>query len=245
MIVYDKLHNAFESDLFNEVIVSSGFTTRETGDGRSVEIIQSYLRINQILFKELVIPQQIHSANIAVYAETHQDIVYIPDTDGVVTKEKGVALIIRSADCLPILYTDTDAGVIAASHNGWRGTLKNIGLNIIQAMIKIGANIDNIKVSVGPGIGACCYDISEELYYEFMGVNEDEMGAFQRHAGKRFLNLLKMNYALLLKYGIQPQHIDFFPFCTQCDRERFFSYRRDHKKHPDQFGEMFSYIVRN
>ena len=125
MIYLNSFNKTFISSKLEDVSLSSGFTTRETGDSRNIEIILSSLRINQIIFKKLVVAEQIHSSNVEYY-ETHdnQIVEIIPETDGVVTSEKGVVIAVRTADCIPILYADINAGIIAISHNGWRGTLK-------------------------------------------------------------------------------------------------------------------------
>lgn len=245
MIYFNSLSNTYSSTKMESTSLSIGFTSREVGDGRDIETILSFLRINQVIFKTLVVAQQIHSSNIIFYEEASQGVVFLPDTDGIVTTEKGTVLAVRTADCVPILYYDPKSGLIGVSHNGWRGTLKKISSHIIEKMVEKGAKKEHIIVALGPGIGGCCYEINEDLYFEFMGEFEDEMGAFGMHGGKRHLNIAKINFELLKKEGINPKNIDFFPFCTMCNKDKFFSFRRDHKKHPEKFGEMFSYIVRN
>jgi len=245
MIYFNSLSNTYSSTKLESPSLSVGFTTRDVGDGRDIETILSFLRINQVIFKTLVVAQQIHSSNIAFYEGGNGSVVFLPDTDGIVTLEKGTVIAVRTADCIPVLYCDQESGLIGVSHNGWRGTLKRISVHIIEKMVEKGAKKENITTVLGPGIGGCCYEIDENLYFEFMGEFEDEMGAFSMHGGKRHLNLAKMNFEILKKEGINPKNMDFFPFCTMCNKEKFFSFRRDHKKHPEKFGEMFSYIVRN
>lgn len=246
MIYLNALSNTFSSTKLEDVSLSAGFSTRELGDGRNSEIILSGLRINQIIFKKLIVAEQIHSTNIAYY-ESHdnQIIEVISETDGVITSEKGVVIAVRTADCIPVLYADIETGMIGVSHNGWRGTLKRISTRMIEKMTEKGAKKDNIVVVIGPGIGSCCYDVDDERYYSFMEEFEEDMGAFSMRGGRRHLNLTKMNYEIVKSSGIKAENIDFFPFCTVCNKQRFYSYRRDHKKHPEKFGEMFSYIVRN
>ena len=112
-------------------------------------------------------------------------------------------------------------------------------------MEKIGAQKKDIVAVLGPGINSCCYDVSEERYYDFMAEFEDDFGAFPVRMGKRHMNLLKLNFELLIKFGLNKKNIDFFPFCTMCNKGHFFSYRRDYHKQREKFGEMFSYIGLN
>jgi YfiH family protein len=246
MIYHSSFNNTFLSSLLDNASLTSGFTTREAGDGRNIDTVISNLRINQVIFKKLVVAEQIHSANVERYESHDNQIVeVVPETDGIVTAEKGVLVMVRTADCIPILYADIGTGIIAVSHNGWRGTLKRISAKIIDTMTEQGAKREQIIAAIGPGIGLCCYDIDEERYYTFMEEFESDLGAFSIRGGRRHLNLSKMNFEILKMSGVKAEHIDFFPFCTSCNKNTFFSYRRNHKKHPEQFGEMFSYIVRN
>ena len=65
---------------------------------------------------------------------------------------------------------------------------------------------------------------------------------FHRHQGKLHLNLALLNYLQTKELGVPEKNIDHFPFCTRCDKKRFFSFRRDKKQ---DYGEMFSFIVMN
>lgn len=246
MIYYNALNKTYASSFIDDPRLSSGFATREAGDGRNIETALSFLRISQVIFRKLVVAGQIHSANVALYESSdHKLVDSIEDTDGIVTREKEVALAVRTADCVPLLYSDTEAGVIGVSHNGWRGTLKNISKNMLDTMERAGARRDRIKVALGPGIGACCYDVDEDRYFQFMEEYETDFGAFSLRGGKKHLNLTKLNWEILKRDGVKPENIDFFPFCTSCNRNRFYSFRRDYKMHRDKFGEMLSYIVLN
>lgn len=246
MIYLNILNNTFTSSLFDGQSNESGFTTRMAGDGRHIDTVLSLLRLNQIIFKKLVLAEQIHSANSTIFRNTNSlPVERIAETDALVTREKGVVLAVRTADCIPVIYIDREAGVAAVSHNGWRGTLKGISKHVIRQMCDEGASLGRIRVAIGPGIGACCYDIDEDRYYQFMEEFEDDFHAFSMRAGRRYMNLLKLNFEILKRAGVGGRNIDFFPFCTSCDKNRFYSYRRDFRKNRDKFGEMFSYIVLN
>ena len=151
MIYFNSLNKTFVSNKLDDVSLSSGFTTKDAGDGRNIETVLSNLRINQIIFKKLVVSEQIHSANVEYYESHDNQIVeIIPETDGVITSEKGVGIAVRTADCIPILYADRSAGIIAVSHNGWRGTLKKISAKIVGKMAEHGAKREQIIAVIGP-----------------------------------------------------------------------------------------------
>ena len=116
----------------------------------------------------MVIPEQIHSVNIEVFeSKSKENLEKISETDGVITKEKGVVLTVVTADCSPLVFGDKTNGIVGISHQGWRGSVKRMAQKMLDRMIKIGASIETIKVAIGPSIGECCYDVDEDRYYEF------------------------------------------------------------------------------
>jgi polyphenol oxidase len=245
MITYNSSLKIFSSSKINSSEVISGFGTKDLGDAKKPEPIIMFLKTNNISYKSLVVMQQIHSINIHIYNKIQDsgDYQVIEDVDGLVTKEKDVVLVARTGDCVPIIYSDEKNNIIGISHQGWRGSVKKMVQKMIQTMLDLGAQIQYLKIAIGPSIGACCYEISDDLYYEFLDeLNGYSEKIFTHRHGKWHLNLLLLNYLLCLDMGIDKNHIDFFPFCTRCDKKRFFSYRRDKKQ---DFGEMMSFIIRN
>lgn len=223
----------------------SGFTTSDAGDMRKIQIVEDFFRDRDIVTRKIVMLEQIHSVNVSVPDSLHLgDVELLEEADGVVTNEKGAILVVRVADCVPVLFHDPAAGVIGASHNGWRGSEKNMMKHMIQKMESLGAHAANIRIAFGPAIGECCYTVDMDRYVLFMEEMERfEKHIFRPHGGGFHLNLTRLNYELALESGVQKSHIDTFPFCTSCDSKRFFSYRRQYKKHPEQFGEMMGYIM--
>ena len=212
---------------------------------RKIQIIRDFFQQSEIIPRKIVILEQIHSINVSVPDELHLgDVEILDECDGVVTKESGVALAVRTADCVPLLYYDPIKKIIGASHQGWRGSAKNMVRNMIAKMQEFGSHPLDIRMSIGPAIGSCCYTVDTDRYVLFMEEMERfEKLIFKPHGGGFHLNLARLNYELALEAGIQPRNIDHFPFCTSCDDERFYSYRRQYKKHPDQFGEIMAYIL--
>lgn len=246
MIYYNSQQQTFLSTKLEDIRLSSGFTARDVGDARSIGDILSYLRLNKVLFRKLVVAEQIHSVNVVFYeSDNNKEVEVLSETDGIITLEKSVVIGVRTADCIPVLYYDQKTGIIAVSHNGWRGTLKNISRRVIKTMTEHGAQKENIITVMGPAIGACCYNIDADRYHQFIEEFETDFDSFRSSGSSYYLDLTKLNYHLLMEAGIQKKHIDFHPFCTFCDKQRFFSFRRDYKKHSDKFGEMFSFITIN
>ena len=244
MIKYDNNLKIFYSSLINDDLYFGGFGTKALGDGRKTNLIFDFFKKNNFSFKKVVILEQIHSTNIVFFESNSYNVLEkITDTDGVITKEKKVILVVRNADCLPLVFVEKETGLIGISHQGWRGSIKRMAKKMVDKMVELGGKKEKIIVGFGPAIGQCCYHIDEERYYqfkqEFDGYSDK---IFSYPQGKIFLNLSLLNYLLLLNEGVSEKNIDFFPFCTKCDKNRFFSFRRDNKKN---YGEMFNFIFKN
>lgn len=213
---------------------------------RRIENIRTFFSSANLFPKTIVIPEQIHSVNIAVFdpskEQTHP-IEILEDTDAILTSSAHVALIVRTADCVPVIFIDKEKNILGISHQGWRGTLKKLVSLVIKKMKDLGSKPEDIRVSIGPSINECCYRIDEDRRYEFLSeFNGYSNKVLLARRGQTYLNLPLLNYLLLVEEGVRKEAIDYFPFCTSCDEERFFSYRRDHKKN---YGNMLHFIIRN
>lgn len=246
MIQFDSNLNIFYSSLIADKTFSCGFTTKICGDMRRTENIDAFFSSANLFPKTIVLPEQIHSVNIAVFnppKEQAHPIEILEDTDAVLTDLPHVALIVRTADCVPVIFIDKKKSILGISHQGWRGTLKKMVCLVIKKMKDLGSKPEDIRVSIGPSINDCCYSIDEDRRYEFLSeFNGYSNRVLFARRGQTYLNLPLLNYLLLVEEGVRKEAIDYFPFCTSCDEERFFSYRRDHKKN---YGNMLHFIVRN
>ena len=147
--------------------------------------------------------------------------------DAMVTAQARVPVSIRTADCYPILLADMRNRAVAAVHAGWRGTAARIVVRTIEEMrARFGTDAADLCVAIGPGIGGCCYEVGVEVARQF---------GLER-AGK--IDLAEMNHRLLVENGVAAGRIEVLGGCTQCDAERFHSFRRD----KESAGRMVSYI---
>lgn len=244
MILYNSDLKIFSSTLINDNSYFSGYSNKSLGDARQVENIMNFFTNNSVNYSSLVILSQIHSTNIDILRDhkTAEKIMNIEDTDGVITRIKGVILSIRNADCLPLLFVDKTTGYIGISHQGWRGSLKKMVIKMVDTFLSLGSRIGDLKCSLGPAIGSCCYDIDDERYFSFLEeFNGYSDKIFSRNKGRWHLNLSLLNYLQLISIGVKKEHIDFFPFCTKCDKNRFFSRRRSKS---NDFAEMFNFVMK-
>jgi len=147
--------------------------------------------------------------------------------DALVTRQAGVAVSIRTADCFPILLVDRDTRAVAAIHAGWRGTAAGVVTSTLALMRgEFETEAANVLAAIGPGIGKCCYEVGVDVAQQF-GMGQ---------AGK--LDLAVENRNRLIAAGLKPDNIQFVGGCTFCNPAQFFSWRRDH----DRAGRMISFI---
>ena len=143
--------------------------------------------------------------------------VYQPltEADGLVTRTPELALMVFSADCVPILLEGE--GVVAAVHAGWRGTVKGIAAKAVKEM---GCPPEKVRAWIGPAIGPCCYQGGEEVRSAMRRLLGGEAEAFI--IGDR-VDLKGFNRRLLERSGVE--RIDVSPVCTMCSHETYWSHR--------------------
>ncbi len=175
---------------------------------------------------------QAHTSKCITVDDTHRGVgttrpKFDFGVDGLVSKTKNLLLSVRTADCVPVLLFDPKKQVCAAIHAGWRGTVGNIVGNGVREMTFHGCDPKEILAAIGPCIGACCYQVGEEVYQAFLQKG-DFSSCFtpDKEAGKYLLDLTSANRLFLLQAGLTEDHIDEARVCTQCHGEYFFSHRR-------------------
>jgi len=169
--------------------------------------------------------------------------------DALITRSSGVALAMSSADCVPLLFYDPVERVAGLAHAGWRGTARGIAAITIHAMREqFGCSPTNIRVGIGPSIGPCCYEVSEDVRGYFMGrqafdpdptdarylklIRESSVFHMKRIHGHDSLrlDLWETNRNQLLMVGVLLEHIESSEVCTSCKKAHFFSHRAEHGK---------------
>ncbi|WP_242345307.1 peptidoglycan editing factor PgeF [Anaeromyxobacter terrae] len=155
------------------------------------------------------------------------------EADGVVSVAAGVAACVSVADCVPVLVADPDGGAVAAIHAGWRGTIGLAAAEGVRALELEGADPARLVAAIGPSIGPCCYEVSSELAERFrarFGAEVVRGGAAVR------LDLWRANLLALEEAGVCAERVDVLGRCTACERELFFSHRRDAGRTGRQVG---------
>jgi hypothetical protein len=174
----------------------------------------------------LVFPKQIHS-------DTIQFLDRAPDSrpvgDALMTRLPHLLLMIRTADCLPVIMVDPSRRAIAAVHCGWRGTAKRLLEHVVQGFEeRYQCRAADLLVAFGPCIGRDCYEVGEDVREIFVREGYPS-SVFQSKdgAGPKFLlDLRAANRWLLQGRGVPGANIFEVTTCTHCHKD-YYSYRRD------------------
>lgn len=189
----------------------------------------------------LVSLYQVHGREVVVVGEDY-DIAQRPKADGLVTRRRGIALGILSADCAPVLFADMQADVIGACHAGWRGAIAGVTDATIDAMIALGAKRERIKAAIGPCIGQVSYEVSDPFRDEFLAADTGNAAFFTagRREGHWQFDLPAYLMQRLQRGGVAAENLD---IDTCSDLDRFFSYRRMTLLKEADYGRQVSAIA--
>ena len=175
------------------------------------------------LRKNLYLLKQVHSARVRTLTE-YPDNNEPVEADAMVTRLPVLALGILTADCTPILLADPEAGVIGASHAGWRGAVDGICGATVDAMVALGATPQNIIAAIGPTISGANYEVGERFKADFLALQPDGAGHFFVPPGKPVhFDLPRFVEAQLRQSGIGT--IERVGGCTYAEPDRYFSHR--------------------
>lgn len=180
---------------------------------------------------------QIHSAKAhSITAPPSQP----PEGDALATKTAGLALMIITADCAPVVFADSEAGVIGAAHAGWRGAVGGIIEATLDAMRALGATPQNTTAIIGPAIQQPSYQVGAELREEALKADAAAEQCFINDDNKKYLfDLTGYVARRLTQRGIQHFAL---PHDTYTDAENFFSHRRRTHQAEADSGRLMTLI---
>ena len=196
--VYEK--KILRSDFLSDI--NAFFTTRDGFD---------FKKLNS---RRVLSPTQTHSDNVAFVNSATE----YPNTDGLILTNSEDTIFLRFADCTPLIFYDKKQKIAAVSHAGWRGTAQRIGVKTIK---KMQSNPNDIIAVIGPAISICCYEVSEEVKDTLLATVKQTDGLYEN----RNVDLKSINAQQLREIGVQ--EIDICPYCTSCDNDLFYSYRKE------------------
>lgn len=195
--------------------------TDSNGGDRPENTRENIARIMRAMgIEKLWTPRQVHGDAIAVVdgAMPSQEI----EADAVIVTTPGLAVGVRTADCLPIIVADPSGSAAAVIHAGRRGAELAITAKTIAMMAgRFNCDPSNLRAAVGPGIRRCCYEVDFATAERF----DSRCGG---RSGK-YLDLASANMRQLTAEGVNPENVTDCGICVSCQSRSFFSYRRDGK----------------
>jgi len=221
--------------------------SRSVGDDEAA-VVQNLARIYASLGlapEQVATAHQVHSNRVAIV--TAQDGgQLVPATDGLVTDTPGLALLLRFADCQPIILYDPARRALGLVHAGWRGLAQGIARRAVETMQEaFGTKPSDLLAGLGPAIGPCCYtvgdDVASALGYALPDwrkvmtldpgpMRRDLPGSERRDLSPGTawrLDLPAANAQQLAAAGVRVRHIEQAGLCTACHKDEFFSHRGD------------------
>jgi polyphenol oxidase len=171
--------------------------------------------------------RQVHCADVfEVRREYGVPLSDWPEADIAVTDDPSVALSVRAADCVPILLADRRRGAVSAVHAGWKGTAAGAAIAAVQSLTsRYHTRPADVVAAVGPSIGPCCYEVSEELAGHFS--SHADASTWFTPGEKPHLNLWRATRDQLARAGVPAEQIHVCELCTFDHPALFHSYRRD------------------
>lgn len=183
---------------------------------------------------------QVHG-NRCIIIDKASDLAARPEADALATKSPGILLGILTADCVPVLFADRDAGVVGAAHAGWKGAIAGVTDATLDAMESLGARRQHIAVAIGPCIGRASYEVDDGFVQRFLSddaANERFFAAGR--AGHAMFDIVAYVAARLAAHGVT--RIAIGGQDTYADVTRYFSYRRACHKNENSYGRQLSVI---
>ena len=182
---------------------------------------------------KIVIPRQVHQAQVLSFRERLKDKVTGNEGDALLTDQDNLFLIIQVADCLPVFLVDPVSEIVGLVHIGWRGAVSGIAEELILRSKEVFcAKPSDLYLVFGPSIGKCCYKISDDLTVLFDEKYLDKRGT------ENYLDLGRFVKDKFLKAEVKEENIFVSGECTFCGDKRYQSYRKEKEK----AGRMIAFI---
>ncbi len=241
----------YRSPLLSDVGVPHGFTTRIGGlspapyaslnlaslvsdpeADANTNVAENFRRLRRAMGLERHIRvqvNQVHGCHVWQPPAEPVRPVDAPRADAIATDRPGQLVMVRVADCVPLLISTDDGRVVSAVHAGWRGLIAGVIGAAIESVVSLsGAEVSGLRVAVGPCISAEHFEVGPEVVEVFEnaglgGAVVERDGWDQPHID------LPAAVAMCLEHaGVPPEHVDRSAQCTFANAEDFFSHRRDH-----------------
>tara|TARA_X000001036_G_scaffold439206_1_gene489488 strand:+ start:119 stop:871 length:753 start_codon:yes stop_codon:yes gene_type:complete len=226
--------NGFSKGLYKGLNCGRGSKDNKKNIKKNLDFVSRKMFVNK---KKLILMHQTHSNKVIEIKKNNYKKKI--NSDAIVTKEKGFALGVVTADCVPILLYDKKNEVIGCIHAGWRGAFLGIIKNTISKIKKLNKN-NKIYASVGPCIGNKSYEVDLEFFKRFKSKSKNYKKYFSyKNKDRKFFNLRKFVADKLSELKVTFDHVNRDTFK---EKNNFFSYRRSTLSKQSDYGRCISVI---
>lgn len=229
--------------------VYSTMNTSFFGDDERHAVFKNIKRVLDAIkcdAKIIIATQQVHSNTICIIDEMTRfdpfisvdlsgtaledyQLYIVKETDGLITKRSDVVLMTFYADCVPLLFHDPLNGWVGTVHSGWKGTANFMATEAIRTFAEVGAEINHLKIAIGPCASVCCYEVDQKVYDAFdEQYTQAEMEQIFNRKDKNhyWLDLKLANKIQLINLNIREDSIEIHKDCTICQPDKYHSHRR-------------------
>jgi YfiH family protein len=182
---------------------------------------------------------QVHSADAVIATEPAVGRRWLARADSIVSNTPNLPLMMRFADCVPVLFYDPTQHVVGIAHAGWRGTVGQVVLSTLRAMQSAyGTNPTDVEAAIGPSIGPDWYQVGPEVVEAVQSAFGATDGLIRKAVdGSAYLNLWEANRFALEHAGVNK--IEVAGICTASNVDEFFSHRAEQGK-TGRFGAVIA-----
>jgi hypothetical protein len=225
----------FSKGIYQSLNCGKGSKDNKKNVNKNLALVSKKMKINQ---KRLSLMHQTHSNKVIIINKKNKNSKKF-NSDALITKMKGFALGVVTADCVPIILYDIKNQIIGCIHAGWKGASSGIIENTIKKFKKLNSN-NKMFASVGPCIGKKSYEVDINFYKKFISKSKKNAVYFvKKNNNKKLFNLRRYINDKLMRLNIKVDHVNHDTFK---EKNRFFSYRRSQKLNEKDYGRCISVI---
>ena len=227
--------DGFSKGIYQSLNCGKGSKDKKKNVYKNLSFVSKKMNLS---LSNLLMMHQTHSNKVIIITKKNKNFKNF-NSDALITKLKGVALGVVTADCVPIILYDIKNQIIGCIHAGWKGSFSGIIENTIKKFKKLNTK-NNIFASVGPCIGKKSYEVDIDFYKRFVSKSKkNSIYFYKKNVNKKLFNLRKYVSDELERLNVKVDHVNHDTFAK---KKNFFSFRRSQKLQEKDYGRCISVI---
>ncbi len=226
----------YSKGIYKSLNCGQGSNDTKKNISKNLDLVSKKIKVDK---KKLKLMHQTHSSKVIVINNYNNNLLKYK-SDAIITKLKGIALGVVTADCVPIILYDKENQIIGCIHAGWKGAFSGIIEKTIKKFKKLNSK-NEIYAAIGPCIGHKSYEVDFNFYKKFISKSKkNEIYFINKKKNKKLFNLRLYVNDKLKKLNVIVDNIykDTFK-----EKSNFFSYRRSKKLGQSDYGRCISVVT--